>query len=503
MQTPTLAFRDVWDECVRTHPEQTFLVFSHVDKGISETYTYADFDRRIKQVANLFLQSGVEKGSQVAVQLPNSVELVEVLLACLLIGAVFVPLNVSYTQSECQYIFDTCDIKLLLRMPDSLCVAPAGVPTLIVGDPQLEEGYEQLSGAQLPTVTYDWDISADDLAEIMFTSGTTARPKGVMLTQANLVFSGMYVNWQLAMNDQDRFYTTMVASHVNFQLSALLPVITSSSCLILANRFSASRFWSEVRKYRATQVQSMAMIVRTTMRQPVDPEEKNHWVRFVHYFLPLTEEEKNAYEERFQVRLINNYGSTESLVGVITDIPYGPRNWPAIGRPGIGYQAKIIDANGAEVAAGQKGEILVRGRAREMLMAGYYREPEATAKALDSEGWYHTGDFGYVDQKGWFYFSGRGNDLIKRAGENISALEIEQVLSKCPGVGAVAVVGVPDSCRDEAIKAVVVRSHSSLSEADLLEYAQQHLAYFKIPKYVEFRESLPRGEYGKVQKNKL
>jgi crotonobetaine/carnitine-CoA ligase len=346
-------------------------------------------------------------------------------------------------------------------------------------------------------------LADQDLVEIMFTSGTTARPKGVMLTHANFVFSGTYVCWELALGPDDRYLTTMAATHVNLQLSALMPVIAAGATLILQRRYSARRFWRQARKHHATLVQGMAMIIRTLLLQPVDPQEREHWVRDVHYFLPLTDSEKQRFEERFGVRLLNNYGSTESLVGAITDLPSWPRRWPSIGRAGIGYQVRILTADGSEAIAGERGEIVIHGTPGRSLMAGYWNDPEATARAIDSEGWYHTGDIGTRDADGWFYFVDRKADLIKRSGENVSAAEVEGVLRGCPGVADVAVVGVPDEVRDEAVKAVVVPAGSDLSEEDVAAFARQHLACFKVPTIIEFRDELPRGEYGKVLKDLL
>ena len=168
----------------------------------------------------------------------------------------------------------------------------------------------------------------------MFTSGTTASPKGVMITHANAVFSGKYVNWELAMTSDDRYATSMVASHVNFQLSAFIPVITAGATLILLSRYSAHRFWKSVCQTRATLVQGMALIVMTMLAQPVDPEEQNHCVRQMHYFLILSDEDKERFEKRFAVPLLNNYGSTETLVGVVTDPPVGEMASLAFGGTG-------------------------------------------------------------------------------------------------------------------------------------------------------------------------
>ncbi|AWE42073.1 hypothetical protein DDD63_04075 [Actinobaculum sp. 313] len=524
-------------------------------------------------------------GDRVAVQLGNSPEFIECLLALAKIGAVLVPLSECYTPNECRYIVEACNVRLLVTQAerweqsavspqvdvvvvdascgaDSLQVVPdvAGSRPAVASRPDgpgLSAGGDAPStGTSAPSCddagpsAATADLSAasagpaagpaeesdesqtrhgarpvgrygvlklgestrlrerrpladQDLLEIMYTSGTTDRPKGVMLTHANFIFSGTYVCWELGMGPDDRYLSTMAATHVNLQLSALMPVIAAGATLILQRRYSARRFWRQARKHHATLVQGMAMIIRTLLLQPVDPQEREHWVRDVHYFLPLTDTEKQRFEERFGVHLLNNYGSTESLVGVITDLSSWPRRWPSIGRAGIGYQVRILTADGSEALPGERGEIVIRGTPGRSLMAGYWNDPEATARVIDSEGWYHTGDIGTRDADGWFYFVDRKADLIKRSGENISAAEVEGVLRGCPGVADVAVVGVPDEVRDEAVKAVIVPGGSDLSEEDVAVYARQHLACFKVPTIIEFRDELPRGEYGKVLKDLL
>lgn len=489
----------------QAHPEQVFLIYEDCDLDVRRVCTYAQFHRLSNQAANLFWSRGVRPGDRVAVQLTNSPECLEALVGLAKIGAIYVPLNSSYTTSECAYIMSFCQVRLLLTQP-SLYQMPGmdglAEDVLIVdGTPS---GYNALRDGEPTELVCEHAPTSSDVVEIMFTSGTTSTPKGVMLTNANMVFSGLYVNWQLAMNSEDRYMTSMCASHVNFQLSALLPVLTAGATLIMASRYSATRFWRQTLRNDATLVQSMAMMVRTMMRQPHFEGEREHRVRQVHYFLPLSKPEKAAFEERFGVSLLNNYGSTESLVGVITDYPYGPRNWPSIGRVGPGYAARIVDAEGRELPAGECGEILIRGEAGYSLMAGYWNDPQATAKAIDADGWYHTGDYGVVDNDGWFYFADRHIDLIKRGGENISTTEVENILEEIPGVAEAAVVGVPDPVRDQAVKAVLVlEPGSNITEADVAAYAETNLASFKVPSVIEFRKALPRGAYGKLLKHLL
>ena len=301
------------------------------------------------------------------------------------------------------------------------------------------------------------DLDGQDTAMIIFTSGTTSCPKGVEITHANMLFAGHYGDCtSCALGPGDRMLTTMPAFHSNFQLAALMPVLTAGASLVVLEKYSARNFWRQVREHRATAIQLVAMMARTLMMQPHDAAEREHCVRSVQYYLPIADEEKEAFEQRFAVRLQNCYGATESICWALTDLPFGPRRWPSVGRPGLGYEVEILDEAGGAVAPGTVGEIAVKGVPGVSLMKGYYGDAEATARTVNGEGWYLSGDKGYRDEEGWFYFVDRKCNMIKRGGENVSATEVEDVLSMHPAVAECAVIGVDDPVRDQAVKAFVV-----------------------------------------------
>lgn len=200
----------------------------------------------------------------------------------------------------------------------------------------LREGvaFGELIDAEDTVLAEQRALTPDDVCKVLFTSGTTSNPKGVLLTHGNMVYSGYYGNWETSMTASDRMLTTMPACHSNFQLAALTPVHTARATLIVVEKYSASRFWSQVREYRATLAQCVAMMLRTLMLQPTDPDERDHSLRDMLYFLPVSAREKEAFEERFGVRILNTYGSTESIGWVLTDPPTGERKWPSVGRVG-------------------------------------------------------------------------------------------------------------------------------------------------------------------------
>lgn len=492
--------RDLWEERAALWADREFLVHEDPDTSKVERYTYARMDREMKAVASMFASLGVEAGDRVGLHMCNRPEFVECFLALAAIGGVAVPIGPASTAAECALVVEECDIRLLVSEFPEDAAHLEGVAVVCLDDGNYEAKKADRMGTPPPRPA----IRPSDLLEIMYTSGTTSRPKGVMFTHANAVFSGKYGVWELTLTEADRYLTTMSVTHVNLQLSALMPAIYAGAALILVRRYSASRMWSQVRGHRATVIQAMAMIVKTLMTQPVASDERDHSVRAVHYFLPLPKGIKEAFEERYRVRLLNNYGSTETLVGVVTDLPDGRSKWPSIGLAGPGYDVRIAGENGCVLPAGEQGEIQVRGEVGVSLMAGYWRDEQATRAAFTDDGWFRTGDCGYADAEGWLYFVDRMGDIVKRAGENISACEVEVAILEHPDVADVAVLGISDSIRDEAVKAVVVpkRGHRLTAE-DIRGFLSLRLSFFKIPSVIEFRDELPRGEYGKVLKSQL
>lgn len=506
----------LWERQVKDRGEHEFLVFEDAYSHEIRRFTYREFDALVNKCANALTARGIGEKSQVALYLDNCIEFVECALALAKMGAVSVPVDATSAPFELGRILGLCQAVTLITCTKNLGEVRSNVPDTVKDIIVVIEGGNEDEGAfsDLPrlheltrheanTFTSNPRVQPQDLCEILFTSGTTSAPKGVMITHTNFVFSGDFVNWELDMNPEDRYMTSMVATRVNYQLSALAPVLTLGATLIMLSHYRASCFWRQARLHRATLVQGMAMIVATMLRQPVDPEERNHQVREMHYFLPLSTRDKETFEERFGVPLLNNYGSTECLIGAITDFPHGERRWPSIGKVGPGYKIRIVDDEGSELPEGEVGELVLHGVPGVSLMAGYWNDPEATAEVLDEDGWYYTRDYAYVED-GWVYFVDRRVDLIKRSGESVSSAEVEGVIEDLPGVREVAVIGVPDGVRGQAVKAfIVAEANAALDAEAVIDHCAGRLAAFKVPSFVEFVEELPRGSYGKVQKHIL
>lgn len=527
--------RDLWQSVVERKGRRHFLTFQNRVGDVFE-YTYAAFDEDVNRIANVFLDLGIEKGDHVALHLHSSPEFLMCLFGLAKIGAVAVPINEQYLADEAEYILENSDAicvvveplfyetyqELLARghyFPKGVVVARAGTESpksnidfssIYTPLGTVEEGQQgiydfwMMRCEQSAILRDSCELTSDDPVQIIYTSGTTSRPKGVVLTHANMVFSGLYGDWEVSLRGSDRVLTSMPACHSNFQLAALMPVITAGASLIIVEKYSATRFMKQIRHYKATVIQCVAMMLRTLLLQPVDPEEKNHCVREVLYFIPITDAEKEEFEQRFNMKIMNTYGSTESIGWAITDPPVGARNWPSVGRAGLGYKARICDMDDNELPPGEVGEIQIKGERGRSVMLEYYNNPEATESTFSADGWLKTGDQGYQDDNGWFYFVDRKVNMVKRSGENISTTELEEILEQHPAIAESAVIGVPDPIRDQAIKAFVrFAPGESMTLAEVEQYCKDHMASFKVPTFYEVVEDFPRTCSMKIEKKLL
>jgi len=488
--------------------DQTYLVFEDKDGNVTE-YTYAELEARARECAAGLAERGVGKGDFVVVHVRNSPELLFTWFGLAHLGAIFVPSNTGNTAAELEHVIGFTEARVAVTEPDLLApvedaIARLGTDVEVVvarGDAGRHTAFEALlSTGQEPPVV---EVLAEDPCEIIFTSGTTRRPKAVMLSHANVVRAGLdsvHVQW---LQPGERCFTSLPLFHVNAQAMSALGAMTTGGTLILAEEFRASKFWGQVRRHQATQTAVVAMQLRTLIAQPRTPEDRDHQVRRVFFAINVSEADLAEFEDHYGVTVINGYGLSEAMVMVVASPIASDRRYPSIGLPTPGRRLYLLDDDGNEVKPGEVGEICIDGVRGRDLMIGYYKDEEETEKAFRG-GVLHTGDNAWADEDGYLYFFDRKKDVIKRAAENVSALEVEFVLGEHPKVAEVAVVGVPDAMRDEAVAAVVVPVEGSgLTEDEVVEFARGELSKFKVPTIVSFVDELPKTAIGKVKKDEL
>jgi crotonobetaine/carnitine-CoA ligase len=493
---------DLLEERVAAHGERTFLVFEDGDEQVSEL-TYAQFAAQVARCARGLHELGVARGDRVVVHLRNCPEVLIAWFALARLGAVFVPSNVANTAGELAHILAVSGARLAITQPDLLgAIETAGGDVRVVvarGEAGAHTPFAELlaHGDDAPRP----DVGSREVLELIFTSGTTRKPKAVMLTHANAVRAGLDAVHCLWLDEGERCLTALPLFHVNAQAMSALAALTVGGTLVLVEEFRASRFWGQVRRHRATQTSVVAMQLRTLLAQPPEAGDTDHVVRRLFYAINVTDDEKERFEARYGVTVINGYGLSEAMTLVTVAPVVGPRRWPSIGLPSPGRRVLLLDDEGREVAQGEVGEIVVEGTPGRDIMLGYLDDPESTAEALRG-GRLHTGDNAWADEQGFLYFFDRKKDMIKRAGENVSALEVEAALVEHPQVAEAAVVGVPDAIRDEAVAAVIVAA-GALTAEEVTEHCRARLAKFKVPTVVEFIDELPKTSIGKVRKDEL
>lgn len=502
--------RDLLDERVERYGDKPFLVFEEKDGTVTEA-SYREFQARVDRVAAAFTDLGIGPGDKVTVHLANSPEILEIWFALATLGAVMVPSNTANTARELEYVLDFSESVAVVTQPsflDTVTAAADRVPAVrhrilarttseVAGVLLLETLVQTETAAPRP------QVHSEDVVQMLFTSGTTAKPKGVLLTHANALHGGERESRGLLLDDSDRCLTALPIFHVNAQVITVLSSLTVGGTCIVLEEFSASKYWEQVRRHAATQTSVVAMQVRTLLAQPERETDRDHKLRRTFYALSISTEEKDTFQERYGVELISAYGLSEAMTLLTLAPVFGPKKWPSIGKPLMGRTLRLVDSDGNDVPPGEPGEIIAQGVPGRDLMKGYFKNPEATARAL-RDGWLWTGDSAYADTDGYLYWFDRSSDMIKRAGENISTFEVEMVIAGHPQIQEVAVVGIPDPVRDEAVKAVVVlQPGSSLTPEDVREFCVGQLAPFKIPTVVDIREALPKTSIGKVAKGEI
>ena len=502
----TKSIPDLLQERVRLHPDREFIVFESAD-GQVRSLTYRVFADQVNRLANALAADGVQAGQTVALMVSTSPEFLVCWFAINQAGAVMVPVNVFYAPDELQYLLNNSDSVGFIGEPkfielfNQVAAACPGVRVKVSTRPG-----EGLAGFRLlqdilaneSATCQVTRVAPEAAAQIVYTSGTTSRPKGAVISHQSSLIQGISVAMLLGMTAAERTCVVLPLFHVNGQYVGVMPTLTVGGTIVLLEQYSATNYWNQVRRHRCTLMSIVPMMLRTMLAQPPHPDDARHNVRFSFYALPTTDEEWDGFEKRFGVLLVEGYGLSETL-GICSSNPvvHGSTKRHCIGLPTLGRQMRVVDESYADLPPEQVGRILVRGGA---MFSGYYKNQEATDACL-RDGWFDTGDNGSIDTDGYFHFFDRSKDIIKRAGENIAATEVERVLNEHPKILESAVIAVPDPLRDEAIKAfVVVRPGEILTQDEVREWCARHLAKFKVPSFYEFRPSLPHTSIGKIMK---
>lgn len=492
-------------------PERTFLEDADEEGRPMRKLNYGDFMTAAQRVADGFARSGLQPGDRVMTLLPASSEYVLTAFGLQLAGLVHVP---------CSTLFKAPEIRRQLTHSEASVVVTARDTIDLIGDATQgadavrqclawDLGAGQEGDAEMnkmlrtePTTTDPATPDPSTLAMILYTSGTTAEPKGVMLTHGNLLWVAELASSIYEYGRQDRVLHFFPMYHVGGGIALLMPPILSGAAIVVVPRFSASRFGTMLVNSDATMIGSTATMLKMILEHPVSADDNAHRVLRSQHGLPLDRERFDRFEQRFGIRLIEGYGLSEAMGFVTANRAWTGRKFGSVGPPVVGRTVRITDEDGKDLPAGEHGEILASWSTPHAIMAGYHRAPEETERAL-RDGWLRTGDIGYFDEEGNVYLVDRKKDIIKRSGINVAPAEIERTLSEHPAVTDVAVVGAPDEMREEAIIAFVVLREGRTTTDDIREYCEQNLASYKIPQRFQLETALPKDNLGKIDKKTL
>ena len=469
--------------------------------------SYAETHEAVARRAGTFQRDGVEPGDRVVVLSSSPIDLLDSFLACAWLGALFVPVNVAARGAQLGHVLADADPRLVVVEPGLLphltAVAPAlpAFRTLWTTEPSDVE-WLGVRAETLPPPgepVEPRDVRPGDPVAIIYTSGTTGASKGVVCPQAQFYWWGLTVGRDLEVRSDDVLYTVLPFFHVN-ALSTLWQALLSGATLVVGRRFSASRFWGEVVDSGATVTYLLGAMVHILLKAEPSATDRGHALRIIHG--PGTAREAaELFLERFGVRLVDGYGSTETN-HVFSNV-IGPWTPGTMGRPVPEFEVAAVDAHDTDVGAGRPGELVVRPREPWSIALGYHRLPEQTVTAWRNL-WFHTGDLVVRDEDGTWRFVDRLKDSIRRRGENISSVEVEDVLAAHPDVVAVAVVPVPSDLGDDEVMAFLVpRADAPTDPVAIVRHCEPRLAYFAIPRYIEFVDELPLTENGKIRKRDL
>jgi long-chain acyl-CoA synthetase len=493
-------FRTVIDAHAVAQPRAPFLIAPEPQFEID----YATLRARCASLAAWLAGKGIEPGSSVSFMLPNGVSAATVFLGAMYGGYVVSPVNLLAQDAQLEYTLAHSDTRLVFATADDRARLEAVRDRTGAG---FEIRVVDIDGLDLPDVpdATPRPIGPGDPAMLMYTSGTTGRPKGALLSHGNMLAAGRAVAASLALGAGDRVLSSLPLYHINGQCIATVAPLVSGGSIVMPHRFSVSQWWPLVARYRPTWLNVVPTIIAYLLNGPELSAEQAQACRNVRFgrsaSAPLPPAQHRAFEARFGISVVEAMGLTEcASVAFSNPLDIAARRYGSPGLP-LCVEARVVDPAGKVLGDGERGEIELRG---DNVMIGYYKSPDATAQALRAGGWLATGDLGYRDSDGYYFITGRLKELIIKGGENIAPREIDEALLAHPAVLEAAAVGVPDDAYGQEILAcVVVKPDVACSEQELRAHCERTLGRYKTPRYLRFVPALPKGPSGKVQRLKL
>ena len=494
--------RQLIDVRAASDPSATYFIAPHTGQSL----TFKELRDSCVAVSSMLADHGVRPGEHVSFVLGNGIQTLRLLLGAMYGGYCVHPVNLLSQPEQMRYVIDHADARIAFAAPEwierlrDLTASIARPIELVAVDPDAASLPGEVAAMRAPEAPIAAAPEAPAL--LMYTSGTTGKPKGVLLTQANLAENALAISREHRLGRSDRVAAVLPLYHINgFAVTMLAPLAHGGS-LVMPPKFSAAGFWDMAIDQGCTWLNVVPTIVSYLLEGTAPAPSRLSRIRFCRSAsAALPPEHHRAFEAKFGVDIIETMGLTETVAPAFSN-PIDPhlRKIGSVGRSS-GCEARVVDQAGGPLLDGSIGEVVIRGP---QVTPGYYKNPEATTAAFFPDRWLRTGDLGYRDGDGFFFITGRIKELIIKGGENIAPREIDEALLRHPAVLDAAAVGIPDRHYGQDIMAcVIVRDGQRCSEQELRDFCNRELGRYKTPKVIRFVDDLPRGPSGKVQRLKL
>jgi long-chain acyl-CoA synthetase len=482
-------------------PDKEAIVFG------GASITYHDLHERVCRLSSALQTScNVQSGDRVALFLPNTPEFIISYYTVVRLGAIAVSLNVMFKRDELKFILNDSEAKLLITTPQLLEQVPEAnemplLKTILCTAKADRDGVVELDRlvSSSPATAPKANLGNDSGAAILYTSGTTGKPKGVFLTHANLISNVHATNHHTKMAPADRLICYLPLFHCFGQNFIMNASVNAGATLVLHERFQPDEILDSIRRNEVT----MFFGVPTVYSRLMTLAKLEEPLRTVRYYFtaaaPMPVGVARQWRERIGANIYEGYGLTETSPFASYNHDFIYRDG-SIGSPIENVEMKIVDHDGRGLPPGELGEIAIKGP---NVMQGYFRRPAETAEVM-RDGWFRTGDIGQMDADGYFYLVDRAKDMINVSGFKVWPSEVEELFVKHPDVSEVAVIGIPDPDSGEAVKAfVVMKQGEQVTQQELVDFCRNRIAIYKAPRFVEFVDSLPRNPAGKILKREL
>ncbi len=494
-------------ESARRHPDHLAIILD------SFKFTYGQIDALSSQVASSLKAAGLKKGDRVGLMLPNVPQFPIAYFAILKAGGVVVPMNVLLKAPEVSFYMGDSGASYLIVWDDFAGEALKGIASLgrvttfvalRPGATETPAGTRNFTELMVGDPKFDMEpTEGDDTAVILYTSGTTGKPKGAELTHLNLFMNAHMVSHVFGSGPDDVTLAVLPMFHSFGQSSVMNVALHVGSTLTLVPRFDAEKVLEVIQRDRVTVFPGVPTMFFALLHHPGADRYDTSSLRIaVSGGAAIPGEVIQAFERRYKATILEGYGLSETSPTATFNFSAEVRKVLSIGRPIFGVEVRIFDENDKELPPGKDhvGEIVIRGH---NVMKGYWNQPQANAEAFKA-GWFHTGDLGYVDDEGFFFIVDRKKEMIIRGGFNVYPREVEEVIYAHPAVAEAAVIGIPDERLGEEVKAVIALKPGATATAeDIMAFVKERVAAYKYPRTIQFVDTLPKGATGKILKKEL